>query len=354
MKPHHPAPSRPIGLALIGLGPGSQPHVKSLVDLADRVDVRYALCRRPERADLGPLTGRVQATADLDAVLADPAVQAVIVVTPPATHAEIAGRCLAAGRHVLVEKPLEVSLPRAEALVAAARASGRRFGVVLQHRFRPGSMRLRALLDEGALGAVQFASVRVPWWRPQQGYYDQPGRGTLARDGGGVLLTQAIHALDLFRSLVGVTAVEAAQATTTAVHRMETEDYAAALLRLGGGAPGLLVATTAMFPGSPEVIEITGARATATLAAGRLQVRWLDGREELVEAEGPGGSGANIMDFPHDAHRAVITDFLDAIETGRDPQVTGEEALATQRLIGEVLERAGWADGTPRAKSSSQ
>jgi predicted dehydrogenase len=337
-----PTSGRRIGLALIGLGPGSQPHVKSLVDLVDRVDVRHAVCRRPDQADLGPLAGRVRATADLDAVLADPAVHAVIVATPAAKHLDIAGRCLAAGRHVLVEKPLEVSLPRAQALVAAARASGRRFGVVLQHRFRPGSQRLRALLAEGALGAVQFASVRVPWWRPQAGYYDQPGRGTLARDGGGVLLTQAIHALDLFRSLVGVTTVEAAQAATTAVHHMETEDYAAALLRLDGGAPGLLMATTAMFPGSPEVIEIAGTRATATLAAGRLQVRWHDGREETVEAEGPGGSGANIMDFPHDAHRALIADFLDAIESDRDPQVTGEEALATQRLIDEVLARAGW------------
>lgn len=330
-----------IGIALVGLGPGSQPHVKSLVDLAARVQVRYALCRHPERADVGALAGQVRASADLRAVLDDPRVQAVIVATPPASHAEIAGACLAAGKHVLVEKPLEVSLPRAQALVAAARASGRRFGVVLQHRFRPGSLRLRALLESGALGPVQFALVRVPWWRPQQGYYDQPGRGSRARDGGGVLLTQAIHALDLFRSLVGVSAVQAAQATTTAVHRMETEDYAAALLRLAHGAPGVLVATTAMYPGSPEVIEIAGTLGTAVLAAGRLQVRWHDGREETVEAEGPGGSGANIMDFPHDAHRAVIADFLDAIEQGRDPAVTGEEALATQALIEEVLAKAG-------------
>ena len=329
-----------IGIALVGLGPGSQPHVKSLVDLAARVQVRHAVCRHPERADVGALAGQVRASADLQAVLDDPRVQAVIVVTPPATHAEIAGRCLAAGKHVLVEKPLEVSLPRAQALVAAARASGRRFGVVLQHRFRPGSLRLRALLDSGALGSVQFALVRVPWWRPQQGYYDQPGRGTRARDGGGVLLTQAIHALDLFRSLVGVSAVEAAQATTTAVHRIETEDYAAALLRLAHGAPGLMVATTAMYPGSPESIEIAGTLGTAVLAAGRLQVRWHDGREETVEAEGPDGSGANIMDFPHDAHRAVIADFLDAIEQGRDPGVTGEEALATQALIEDVLAKA--------------
>lgn len=330
-----------LGIALVGLGPGSQPHIKSLVDLAGRAQVRHAVCRQPERADVGALGGTVRASADLQAALDDPQVDAVIIDTPAATHAEIAGRCLAAGKHVLVEKPLEVSLPRAQALVAAARASGRRFGIVLQHRFRPGSLRLAALLARGALGPVQFALVRVPWWRPQQGYYDQPGRGTRARDGGGVLLTQAIHAIDLFRSLVGVRSVEAAQAATTAVHQMETEDYASALLRLGDGAPGVMVATTAMYPGSPESIEIAGTLGTAVLAAGQLQVRWHDGRVETVEAEGSGGSGANIMDFPHDAHRALIADFLDAIEQGRDPAVTGEEALATQALIEDVLTKAG-------------
>lgn len=332
-----------LGIALVGLGPGSQPHLKSLADLTDRVDLRHAVCRRPAQADLGPFSGRLAATADLDAVLADPAVHAVIVATPASTHLDLAARCLAAGKHVLLEKPLEVSLARAQALVAhadEARARGLRLGVVLQHRFRPGSIRLRERLSEGALGAVQFASVRVPWWRPQAGYYDQPGRGSLARDGGGVLLTQAIHAIDLFRSLVGVSAVQAAQATTTAVHRMDTEDYAAALLRLGNGAPGLLMATTALYPGSPEVLEIAGTRGTAVLAAGRLQLRWHDGQEETVEAEGRGGSGAAIMDFPHDAHRALIADFLDAIAQGRDPQVTGEQALATHRLIEQVLEAA--------------
>lgn len=333
-------PTRRLGLAMVGLGPGSQPHLKSLVDLQDRVDLRHAICRRPAHADLGPMKGRLQASADLDAALADPRVDAVIVATPASTHLEIAARCLDAGRHVLLEKPLEISLDRAQALVERARNSGRRLGVVLQHRMRPGSQRLRALLRQQDLGDVQFASVRVPWWRPQVGYYDQAGRGSRTRDGGGVLLTQAIHALDLFRSLVGVSAVHSAQATTTAVHRMETEDYAAALLRLGNGAPGLLMATTAMYPGAPDVLEIAGTRGSASLAAGRLQVRWHDGREELVEAEGPGGSGAAIMDFPHDAHRAVIADFLQAVVEDRDPLITGEEALATQRLIEQILQKA--------------
>ena len=327
------------GVALVGLGPGARPHLASLADLRQRLDVRWAICRHPAGAELGPLAGTVSASSDLAAALADREVEVAIVATPASTHLEIAGRCLAAGKHTLVEKPLATALADAEQLVALATGSGRTLGVVLQHRFSPGALRLRELLAQDALGAVQAASVRVPWWRPQS-YYDEPGRGTLQRDGGGVLLTQAIHSIDLFRSLVGVSAVQAAHATTTALHRMETEDHVTALLRLGNGAPGFLVASTAMFPGGPESIEVVGRLATAVLQAGALKVAFHDGRSEAVGSDGRSGSGANIMDFSHEGHRALIEDFLDATAAGRAPRVSATEALETHRLIETVLRTA--------------
>lgn len=328
-----------LGIAVIGLGPASLPHSKSLLDLADRAEVRFAVSRSAERAKAFAGQFPFPTTTDLDAVLADPAVDAVIVLTPPSAHLDVSARCLEAGKHVLVEKPLELTSERGQRLVDAARRTGKVFGVVLQHRFRPASLRLKAAIDNGELGSIEAAFLAVPWWRPQS-YYDEPGRGTLARDGGGVLLTQAIHSLDLFRSLVGVSRVVAAQARTTALHRMETEDYVSALLETENGAPATLVTTTAAYPGYPERIEITGTKGFAALVGGRLRLAFLDGREEIVEAEGSTGSGANIMDFPHDAHRAVIADFLDAIETARDPVVTGEEALASQRLVDDILKAA--------------
>jgi predicted dehydrogenase len=329
-----------IPVALIGLGLGSEPHGKSLADLAQRVDVKAVASRTEVRmrefADRFGFAG----TTDIDAVIADPAIAAVIVVTPADSHLEISERCLRAGKHVLVEKPLEVTVERAERLVAAGRHADRRLGVVLQHRFRPSSVRLRALINSGGLGSITAAWMLVPWWRPQA-YYDEPGRGTMARDGGGVLMTQAIHTLDLFRSLVGVEAVLAAQAVTTEAHRMETEDYASALVRLGNGAPGSIIATTACYPGSPERIEIVGTRGSASLTGGALRISLIDGGEEILPAEGSTGSGAGVMSFRHDAHRAVLADFLDAIEQDRDPMVTGEEALASQRLIADILAAAG-------------
>lgn len=328
--------TRKLGIALIGLGPAALPHSKSLLDLADRADVRWAVSRTPDRAKAYAGQFPFPTTTDLDVALADPTVDATIVLTPPSSHLDVSARCLESGKHVLVEKPLELTSERGQRLVDTARRTGRTFGVTLQHRFRPASLRLKAALQSGELGTIEAAFLSVPWWRPQS-YYDEPGRGTVARDGGGVLLTQAIHSLDLFRSLVGVSKVVAAQARTTALHRMETEDYVSALLETDSGAPATLMTTTAAYPGHPERIEITGTKGFAALIGGRLRLAFLDGSEEVVEAEGSTGSGANIMDFPHDAHRAVIADFLDAIEQHRDPVVTGEEALASQRLVDDIL-----------------
>lgn len=328
-----------IGLAIVGLGPASQPHSKSLLDLSDQVEVRWAASRSPERVSAYEQQFPFRTTTDIEAAINDPAVDAVLVLTPPSSHLDVSQRCFAAGKHVLVEKPLELTLERAERLVAAAGAAGRRLGVVLQHRFRPASLRLRQILAEGRLGIVQAGFLSVPWWRPQS-YYDEPGRGTLARDGGGVLLTQAIHSLDLFRSLVGVSGVVAADVRTTELHHMETEDYAAALLRLGNGAPGTLMTTTAAYPGHPERIEIIGTKGFASLVGGTLRLSFLSGEEEVIEAEGSTGSGASIMDFPHDAHRAVIADFIEAVRSDRQPFVSGEEALESQRLVATVLSSA--------------
>jgi predicted dehydrogenase len=325
-----------IGLAIVGLGPASQPHSKSLLDLSDQIEVYWAASRSPERISAYQQQFPFRTTTDIEAAINDPAVDAVLVLTPPSSHLDVSQRCFAAGKHVLVEKPLELTLERAERLVASASAAGRRLGVVLQHRFRPASLRLRQILDAGGLGTVQAGFLSVPWWRPQS-YYDEPGRGTLARDGGGVLLTQAIHSLDLFRSLVGVSKVIAADVRTTELHRMETEDYVAALLRLGNGAPGTLMTTTAAYPGHPERIEIIGTKGFASLIGGTLRLSLLNGEEEIVEAEGSTGSGASIMDFPHDAHRALIADFIEAVRNDRQPFVSGEEALESQRLVATVL-----------------
>jgi len=324
-------------IAVIGAGMASAPHARSLLDLRDRVEV--AGVYSPSAARRGVFAERfpLPTTGDLDALLADPGIDSALVLTPPRTHLPLIERLAAAGKHILVEKPVEADTSRAEAAVAACARAGVTLAVVLQHRFRPASRALAARLAAGDLGEVATGSLTVRWWRPQS-YYDEPGRGTMERDGGGVLMTQAIHMLDLFLSLTPPVREVTAFAVTSAVHRMETEDTVAGALRFANGAIAAVDATTTSYPGFPERIEIVGTRGTALLAAGKLDLFFADGRRETVGEDVATGGGADPMAFAHDAHRAVLAEFLDALDTGGTPSNSGHAALRVHYLIDALLE----------------
>ncbi len=337
-------------LALLGLGMAVGPHAKSLNDLSDRVEVAAAYSPTEARRTAFDAEYAFPLSADLDAILADGSIDIVAILTPPNTHRDLVVRCAQAGKHVLLEKPLEISTQRALEMVGACERAGVTLGIVLQHRFRPAGQKLAAMLRAGDLGKLVGCSTSIRLWRPQS-YYDEPSRGTKARDGGGVLITQSIHTLDLMLSLAGPIVEVTGYAATTPVHRMETEDMVCAAVRFQNGALGVIDATTAAFPGFPERIEIIGELATAVLAGSELTVRHHDGRTTKIEAaSGGGGTGANPMDFPHDWHRDLIADFLDAVDQKRAPRISGREALRVHCLIDALLETA--ATGKPVAVKS--
>jgi UDP-N-acetyl-2-amino-2-deoxyglucuronate dehydrogenase len=327
-------------IAVVGLGMASTPHAKSLLDLSDRVEV--AACFSPSEARRQAFAERwgLPLVPDAAAIFDDPTIDAVMVLTPPNSHLELVERAARAGKHVLTEKPLEIATDRATRMVEAAENAGVTLGVVLQHRFRPISVKLAEIVAEGRLGEIIGASARLANWRPQS-YYDEPGRGTKARDGGGVLLTQGVHTLDLLISLAGLPEEATAYAVTTPVHRMETEDMAAGAIRFANGALGVISATTCAYPGFPDAVELIGTKGTARIEGTALTAQFHDGTEErLDDGSLGGGAGADPMAFPHDHHRAVLSDFLDAIEEGRQPKVSGREALKVHRLIDALLRSA--------------
>jgi UDP-N-acetyl-2-amino-2-deoxyglucuronate dehydrogenase len=329
-------------VGIVGLGMAVAPHAKSLLDLQDRVQVAYAFSPSAARRQKFSSQFPFPLADSLEKILEDRAVDAVMVLTPPNTHLEIVERCAAAGKHVLLEKPLEVSTSRAERMVETMKKKDLKLGVCLQHRFRPAVEKLGGILREGKLGQIVAASAKIPNWRPQKGYYDQPGRGTKARDGGGVLLTQGIHTLDVFLSLTPEISEVKSFATTTAVHQMETEDLVCAALKFRNGALGTLLATTTAYPGYPERIELIGTKGTALLEGTSVWVNYMDGTNfKFATESGGGGTGANPMDFPHDWHRALLEDFLHAIQEKREPRVSGEEALKVHRFIDSLLRSAG-------------
>jgi predicted dehydrogenase len=323
-------------VGIVGLGMAVTPHAKSLLDLKDRVEVAYAFSPSAARREKFASQFRFNLCDRLETILADRSVGAVLILTPPNTHLDLTEQCAVAGKHVLLEKPLEISTARAERIVEVFSKKNLKLGIVLQHRFRPAAEKLREVLPE--LGRIVSASAAIPNWRPQS-YYDQPGRGTKARDGGGVLLTQGIHTLDLFLSYTGEAAEVKSFTTTTRVHRMETEDLACAAVKFKSGALGVIHATTTAYPGFPERIELIGTEGTALLEGTSLKVNLQNKPPIQFSTDaGGGGTGADPMAFPHDWHRGVLADFLDAIEKDREPRISGAEGLKVHRFIDRLLQ----------------
>ena len=324
------------GIGVIGLGMASLPHGKSLRDLAHRLRVLGVFspneARRREFAERFAMPMANQ----LDDIVNDPEISAVLLLTPPNARENLIDALASQGKHVLMEKPVERTTEAASRIVDRCETAGIRLGVVFQHRFREASLELRRKIDHGGLGRIETVQLNVPWWRPQS-YYDEPGRGSYERDGGGVLISQAIHSLDLMLSLTGPVQEVAAIAGTSGLHRMESEDFVGAGLHFENGAVGSMMATTASYPGSVESLVIAGQLGTATLTGGELAIDYLDGRRETFGETAESGGGADPMAFPHDWHKRLIENFLDALDEDREPSPSGREALAVHRLIDALL-----------------
>ncbi len=325
-----------FGLAVIGCGMAAKPHALALQALSDVIEVRGVYARNRQRLDRFAAEYGFPASESAEAIAADADVEAVLLLTPPNARDAYVELFSANGKHVLSEKPLERTVAAAERIVQTCRDRSVTLGVVFQHRFRSASENLEQRLGRGDLGAIRMVRVEVPWWR-DQAYYDEPGRGSYARDGGGVLINQAIHTLDLMLRLAGPVRAVRAMVATTAFHQMESEDFAAGVLEFASGAVGALVATTAAYPGEAEAIRLDCDAASVLLQSGTATYSWKDGRVETAGAEARTGGGADPMAFPMDWHRDLIADFADAVRSGRSPRVSGEEALLVHRLI-EAIE----------------
>lgn len=326
-------------VGIVGLGMALKPHLKSLEELPERVEIAACYTPNPERRKAFAAANRHPVVDTLEAILSDRSIDVVFLLTPPMSHLDLVEQCAAAGKHVLLEKPIDFTSARGARQVEAMDKAGKKFAIMLQHRFRDASRKLRAVIQSGELGALVSASASIRWWRTPE-YFAQPGRGMKARDGGGVLITQAIHTLDLFQSLTGPMAKVTAFARTSPLRKIDTEDMVAGGIEFTNGAIGSIDATTTAYPGFPERIEIAFEKGTAALVAETLDIFYRDGRHDHHEGEVSKSGGADPMAFPNDAHKALIGDFLDAIDADREPMVSGRESLKVMKLIEALLRSA--------------
>jgi UDP-N-acetyl-2-amino-2-deoxyglucuronate dehydrogenase len=279
---------------------------------------------------------------DLHAFLAHRPMQVVAIGSPSGRHREQAVACARAGLHVLVEKPLGLTTAETDEIAGACEAAGVRAGVFFQDRCQPDLVRLKAFLDAGGLGRVHLAAARVRWHRPPEYYGASRWRGTWAQDGGGAVMNQGIHTLDLLLWLLGdVRRVQAA--TRTALHAIEVEDTAAAVLELASGAVATYEATTAAWPGYPRRVEISGERGTVAVEHDRVVSADLRPGGPAFEVSARGGaaeSAASAVVSDPSPHRRVIEDFLEALRTGRRPACDAREGGRSVALVQAIYASA--------------
>jgi predicted dehydrogenase len=330
-----------VHVGILGAGGISDTHARAAAAIPGVVV--SAVCGE-NRDKAGRLAERHGATAyhDLQDLLAHRPLDLVAIGSPSGRHAEQGIACARAGRHVLMEKPLGITSAEVDDLIAACETAKAGLGVFFQDRLQPDFVRLKAFLDGGGLGRVHLVTAHVKWYRPPTYYSASRWRGLRSLDGGGAVMNQGIHTVDLLLWLLGdVRRVDAR--TRTAVHRIEVEDTAVALLEFGNGAIGTFEAATSASPGYPRRVEITGERGTIILEHDRVVAAHLGAEAPAFEASVPAASAESASSpVVSDAspHRRVFEDFLAAQASGRRPACDGREGRRSVALVEALYDSA--------------
>ena len=279
---------------------------------------------------------------DLERFLAHRPMEIVAIGSPSGVHAEQAAAAARRGLHVLVEKPLDVTTAKVDALIREIDRAGVTAGVFFQDRLKPDVVRMKAMVDSGQIGAPVLASGRVKWYRPPEYYRGSRWRGTWALDGGGALMNQGIHTVDLLAWLFGpVTRVSAR--TAARVHAIEVEDTAVAVLEFASGALGSIEASTAVYPGYPRRVELTGSNGTIALEGDTLaaiDLRGEEGKREVAVSAQSAQSAASPVVSDASAHRRVFEDFIHAIRTNGVPACDAREGRRSVAIVEAIYQSA--------------
>lgn len=329
-----------VRFAIVGTGMIGRYHAQAIRETPGAT--LSAVCRSdPKGADETAREYGVPCETSYESLLARRDVDAVCICTPSGRHAAQTIAAAAAGKHVLVEKPMALGLADADAMIASCRAAGVRLGVALQRRTEPVFRAVREAIQSGELGRLVLGSATVPYLRGQDYYHSAAWRGTWALDGGGALMNQGIHLVDLLVWFAGDVA-EVGARTATLTHRIEVEDCVTASLRFTNGALGALTATTSAAPGFPHRVEVYGSRGGLQIE-GEDVVRWEGAaarRVEPVLATAAAGAGASPTGIKHAGHSRLIADMVAAIREERAVLVPGEEGRRSLALVLAVYESA--------------
>jgi predicted dehydrogenase len=274
-------------------------------------------------------------------MLANPDVDVVTICTPSGAHLEPGLQAARAGKHVIVEKPLEITLRRCDRLIAECRKQRVKLSTIFPSRFHDSSNELKRAVAENRFGRLTLGDAYVKWYRSQQYYDSGAWRGTWDLDGGGALMNQAIHSVDLLTWLMGPVVEIRAQTATLAHKRIQVEDTAVATLQFANGALGVIEATTTAFPGALKRIEIHGPEGTAVMEEEDIKVwefakknrRDAVIKKRMAQSKSTGGGAADPTAIGHHGHTALFRDVLQAIKSGGQPAIDGAEGRRSVEII---------------------
>jgi predicted dehydrogenase len=337
----------PIGFGIIGCGMIANFHARAIADVRG---AKLVACydQFPAAADrLAESTG-CKAYHDLDAMLADPAVQIVTIGTPSGAHMEPAVAAARAGKHVIVEKPLEITLKRCDKIIAECEKAGVVLSTIFPSRFHASAVELKRAMEQGRFGRVTLGDSIVKWYRTQAYYDSGAWRGTWELDGGGALMNQAIHSVDLLTWLMGPVVEVRARCGLLAHERIAVEDVALATVEFASGAMGVIEATTAAYPGYLKRVEIHGTEGTAVMEEEDV-VKWdfakpakrdAEIHKKMLERKSTGGGAADPKAIGHHGHAMQFQDVLNAIKKGTKPKIDGHEGRRSVEIILAVYKAA--------------
>lgn len=334
------------GFGIIGAGMIAHFHARAIAEIRG---AKLIGCYNSTVPKAQAFAEKFQCTAyeRLEEMLADPRIDVVTICTPSGAHLEGAIAAAEAGKHVITEKPLEVTLKRCDAVISACEKAGVTLTTIFPSRFHDSAILLKKAVEANRFGKLTLGGAYVKWFRTQAYYDSGAWRGTWKLDGGGALMNQAIHTVDLLLWLMGDIAEVTALTGLLAHERIEVEDAAVAALRFKSGALGLIEATTAAYPGQLKRIELSGTEGTAILEEESIKV-WKFAKEKKGDAEvlaklagnKTGGGAADPAAIGHAAHAALFRDTLDAIRKGKPPRADGREGRRSVELILAIYQSA--------------
>ena len=334
---------RKLGVAIVGCGMIAGFHLRAFRNIP-RVEICGVWNGTAEAAERFAGSNRTNAYPSFEELLADKSLDLVDICLPSGLHAEYGCRAAQSGKHVVVEKPVDVSLEAAGRLIKTCEEAGVFLAAVLQNRFAPSVSKVKQALEQNLLGKIIAGEATVKWYRENRYYQSSNWKGTKRLDGGGALINQSIHTIDLLLWFLG-NVKSVASLVRTARHSIEVEDLAVAIAEFENGAVASVTGSTALKPGFPERIELYGEKGAIALEAGRI-VRWKvdDQREEDFLDQSPSNcASADPSGISIENHQRQFEAITGAILKGEQPPVSGTEALRSLKFILDVYAaNEGW------------